>query len=118
MARPARIHPALIWWTASFGCLNFGIVAALIAFSSQKTLRDEAIVHPADVFALMEIMGFAISGSLLIIATLFALVALETAQIHRWFQFRVSTWFILLPILAWAMLQWPWVSYVAQLSGA
>ncbi|MBL9124086.1 MAG: hypothetical protein JNG90_10675 [Planctomycetaceae bacterium] len=28
----------------------------------------------------------------------------------RWYQFRLSTWFVLVAILAWAMLYWPWVT--------
>ncbi len=27
---------------------------------------------------------------------------------RRWFQFRLSTWFVLVAILAWAMYLWPW----------
>lgn len=28
---------------------------------------------------------------------------------RRWFQFRLTTWFVLVAILAWAMTEWPWV---------
>lgn len=28
---------------------------------------------------------------------------------RRWFQFKLSTWFVLVAILAWAMLYWPWI---------
>lgn len=28
---------------------------------------------------------------------------------RRWFQFQLSTWFVLVGLLAWAMLEWPWV---------
>jgi hypothetical protein len=27
---------------------------------------------------------------------------------RRWFQFRLSTWFVLVAILGWAMTCWPW----------
>lgn len=27
---------------------------------------------------------------------------------RRWFQFRLTMWFVLVAILAWAMIQWPW----------
>ncbi|MGE0535985.1 MAG: hypothetical protein AB7O68_13480 [Pirellulales bacterium] len=27
---------------------------------------------------------------------------------HRWFQFRLSTWFVLVAILAWVMALWPY----------
>ncbi len=26
---------------------------------------------------------------------------------RHWFQFKLSTWFVLVAILAWAMIQWP-----------
>lgn len=28
---------------------------------------------------------------------------------RRWFQVSLSTWFVLVAILAWAMIEWPWV---------
>ncbi len=28
---------------------------------------------------------------------------------RRWFQFKLSTWFVLTVITAWAMTQWPWI---------
>ncbi len=28
---------------------------------------------------------------------------------RRWYQFRLTTWFVLVAILGWAMTYWPWV---------
>ncbi len=36
----------------------------------------------------------------------------NTAPRRRWFQFKLSTWFVLVGILAWAMMEWPWVQDV------
>ena len=36
---------------------------------------------------------------------------------RRWFQFRLSTWFVLMAILAWAMIEWPWVRLYPLSSG-
>ncbi|MBX9790712.1 MAG: hypothetical protein K2Y37_17485 [Pirellulales bacterium] len=33
---------------------------------------------------------------------------------RRWFQFRLSTWFVLVAILAWAMVCWPWVTSITE----
>lgn len=33
---------------------------------------------------------------------------------RRWFQFRLTTWFVFVAILAWAMLQWPWMTTTVE----
>jgi hypothetical protein len=34
-----------------------------------------------------------------------------TTPRRRWFQFKLSTWFVLVAILCWALACWPWVTY-------
>ncbi len=47
-------------------------------------------------------------------ATALAVAAIGAVQLtikhRRWFQYNLSTWFVLVTILAWAMLYWPWVT--------
>lgn len=31
---------------------------------------------------------------------------------RRWFQYSLSTWFVLVAILSWAMYLWPWIVFV------
>lgn len=33
---------------------------------------------------------------------------------RHWFQFRLSTWFVLVGILAWAIATWPWIYFVSM----
>lgn len=33
---------------------------------------------------------------------------------RRWFQFSLSKWFVLVAILAWAMMEWPWIVYLVD----
>jgi hypothetical protein len=39
------------------------------------------------------------------------------STIRRCFQFRLSTWFVLVAIMAWTMAEWPWVRSYSLWSG-
>jgi len=41
---------------------------------------------------------------------------MATARRRRWFQFRLTTWFVLVGILAWAMAAWPTVDFTDNAS--